>query len=59
MLIVTQSFQGYGYSFRAVGSLIDPQEPARSELLKLGVVAEYEVKVEPVPEFTKKKLSGS
>ena len=58
MLVVTRSFQGHGYSFRPIGSLIDPQEPIRSELVNMGVAAELEVKVLPVPEFTKKKQSG-
>ena len=55
MLVVTRSFQGYGYSFRAIGSLIDPPEPARSEIIALGVAVELEVKVMPVPAVTKKK----
>jgi len=55
MLVITRSFQGYGFSFRPVGSLIDPQGEIREELLRLGVAAELETKVQPVPDFTKKK----
>jgi len=54
MLVVTTPFVGHGYSMPAAGTLIDPQEPSRSELLKAGCVAEFEVKVIPIPQEVKK-----
>lgn len=54
MLVVTTPFVGHGFNMPAAGTLIDPQEPARSDLLKSGCVAEFEVKVLPVPQEVKK-----
>jgi len=55
MLVVTRKFCGLGFNFPRVGTLIDPPEPARSEIIALGVAVELEVKVMPVPAVTKKK----
>jgi hypothetical protein len=54
MLIVTTPFVGHGYNMPSAGTLIDPQEPARSDLLQSGCVAEFEVKVLPIPPEVKK-----
>ena len=55
MLIVTQKFVGHGYNMPRPGSLIDPPPDACKALLAAGCVAEWEVKVMPLPEVTKKK----
>jgi len=55
MLIVTQPFIGYGFDYAQPGQLIDPPPDVRAALFGIGVVAEYETKVIPLPESTKKK----
>ena len=56
MLIVTSRFAGHGYDMPAPGTLIDPPPDVCRDLLAAGCVAEWEVKVLPIPQFTKKKL---
>ena len=55
MLIVLQTFVNESYNMPSVGALIDPPEPVRSHLISIGVAAEYETKVDPLPEVMKKK----
>lgn len=55
MLRVTRPFVGYGYNMPAPGTLIDPPEPQRTEILALRVAVEYEAKIQPTPQEIKKK----
>jgi len=55
MLIVTQPFCGHGYDMPRPGTLIDPPAEVVRKLLDAGCVAEFEVKVLPVPPEVKKK----
>jgi len=58
MQIVLIPFVCGGHYMPRVGSLVDVPEPARSELIASGAIAEYEIKVDPLPEVTKKKRLG-
>lgn len=55
MQIVLIPFVANGYHMPVPGSLVDVSEPARSELIESGAIAEYEVKVLPLPTDLKKK----
>ena len=59
MLKVLKPFVGFGYNMPAPGTLIDPPEPQRSEILGMGLADAYETKIMPVPDEVKKKPTPS
>jgi hypothetical protein len=54
MLIVTANFVGHGYNMLDIGTRINPPPELAAHLVAIGVAAEYEAKVDPLPQEVKK-----
>ena len=55
MLVVVKPWVGLGFNMPAPGTLIDPSEPVRSQLLGMGVCQRYETAIDPLPDNIEKK----